>query len=252
MLPVFPPAFNPSTSASAPLISCLASRNITLPNLLRLPAFLSVVFPLLVLLCNFGCSKGQRHPIGPGSGSMENNYILGQFAEWDREATPTLVLRVHGASVLQTFADISEDGVFKLPLPEVPDEGNFGSMNCGDLSKGLIVVVVDFSLLTNLPGFSSPGRHDRGLSTIGMALFSDETYSKNIGKPGGKRGQWLYSKTARIVAAGECNNTNSFPLEAGWNTFTIVSGPSGGPHTYNPGFDDDLGWYWSAFPEDIN
>lgn len=213
---------------------------------------MSVVFPILVLIFNFGCSQGQQDPIGPGQGSMENNHIIGQFKDWDRKATPTLVLRIHGASMLQTFADISVDGAFKLPLPEVPTKGNFGSMNCGDHSKGLIVVAVDVSLLTDLSGFSSPGRHDQGLSTIGLALYSDEAYSKNIGKPGGKRGHWLHSMTARTVAAGECNNSNSFSLEAGWNAFTVISGPGGGPHTYNPGFDDDLGWYWSAFPEDIN
>ncbi len=88
-------------------------------------------------------------------------------------------------------------------------------MNCGDLSKGLIVVVSDFSLLTKLPGFTSPGRWDRGFSVIGMAMFSDEYFSKNIGKPGGRRANWLYSKTARTVDAQECNNSNSFSLEAG-------------------------------------
>ena len=179
------------------------------------------------------------------------NQIIGQFLNWDRKATPSIVLRVHGAGILQTFADISTSGEFKLPLPEIPPDKNFGSMNCGDLSKGLIVVVSDFSLLTKLPGFTSPGRWDRGFSVIGMASFCDEFFSKNIGKPGGKRANWLYSKTARNVEVGECNNSNSFSLKAGWNSFTIVSGPSGGPHVYNSGLDEELGWYWSAFSEDI-
>lgn len=189
--------------------------------------------------------------IGPGKGSMMNNQIIGQFINWDRKATPSIVLRVHGAGILQTFADISASGEFKIPLPEIPPNKNYGSLICGDASKGLIVVVSDFSLLTKLTGFNSPGRWDRGFSVIGMAVFADEYFSKNIGKPGGKRANWFYSKTERIVEAGECNNSNSFKLEAGWNSFTVVSGPSGGPHNYNPGLDEDLGWYWSAFPEDI-
>lgn len=205
------------------------------------------VFLIFLLLPN--CVSAQSQPIGPGKGSFEKDHITGQFLEWDRKATPKLVLRVHGAGMLQTFADISPAGEFKLPLPEVPADKPFGSLNCGDPNKGPIVVAVDVSLLTTLPGFSSPGRWDQGFSVIGMAFYSDEAFSKDIGKPGGKRGHWLYSKVARIVEAGECNNTNSFPIEVGWNAFTVVSGPSGGPHTYKPGFDDDLGWYWSAFPE---
>lgn len=193
----------------------------------------------------------QNSLIGPGKGSVMNDQIYGRFLNWDRKATPSIVLRVHGAGVLQTFADISPSGEFELSLPEISPDKNFGSINCGDPSKGLIVVVSDFSLLTNLSGFTSPGRWDRGYSEIGMAVFSDEYFSKNIGKPGGKRANWLYSKTARNVEAGECNNSNNFSLDAGWNSFTIISGPSGGPHVYNPGLDKELGWYWSAFPEDI-
>jgi len=212
--------------------------------------YVVIAFLLFVLVPNSVSAQSQLSPIGPGKGSLEKNHIIGQFIKWDRKATPMLVLRVHGASILQTFADISADGQFKLPLPEIPAEWNFGSRNCGNYSKGLIVVATDISLLTTLAGFSSPGKWDRGFSEIGMAFLSDEAFSKNIGKPGGKRAQWLYSKVARTVEAGECNNTNSFPIETGWNAFTVVSGPSGGPHTYNPGLDDDLGWYWTAFPED--
>ena len=206
---------------------------------------------ILFLISSFVSAHSQEGLIGPGKGSVIDDQLIGQFLNWNRKATPSIVLRVHGAGILQTFADISPSGEFKLPLPEIPPDKNFGSMNCGDLSKGLIVVVSDFSLLTKLPGFNSPGRWDRGFSTIGMASFCDDFFSKNIGKPGGKRANWLYSKTERIVEAGECNNSNSFKLEAGWNSFTIISGPSGGPHIYNPGLDKELGWYWSAFPEDI-
>ena len=205
----------------------------------------------LVLIFWYSSTQAQDGLIGPGKGSVINNQIIGQFLNWDRKATPSIVLRVHGAGILQTFADISDSGEFKLPLPEIPADKNFGSMNCGDPSKGLIVVVSDFSLLTKLPGFTSPGRWDKGFSTIGMASFCDDYFSKNIGQPGGRRANWLYSKTARSVEKGECNNSNSFNLETGWNSFTIVSGPSGGPHTYIAGLDEDLGWYWSAFPEDI-
>ena len=209
----------------------------------------SFTLALILILC-YSSIQAQDGLIGPGKGSVINEQLIGQFINWDRKATPSIVLRVHGAGILQTFADISSSGEFKLPLPEIPPDKNFGSMNCGDLSKGLIVVVSDFSLLTKLPGFTSPGRWDRGFSVIGMAMFADEYFSKNIGKPGGKRANWLYSKTARTVEAHECNNSNSFSLEAGWNSFTVVSGPSGGPHIYNAGLDEDLGWYWSAFPED--
>ncbi|MBL1214355.1 MAG: hypothetical protein HND52_13435 [Ignavibacteriae bacterium] len=210
--------------------------------------YLAAVIIMLLSLPNSLFAQSQ--PIGPGNGSYEKNQIMGQFLDWDRKATPKLVLRVHGAGKLQTFADISATGEFKISLPEIPADGNYGTLNCGDPAKGSIVLVTDFSLLTTLPGFSSPGRWDRGLSVIGMAIYSDETFSKNIGKPGGKRAQWLYSNAARTVEAGECNNSNSFPLEVGWNVFTVISGPSGGPHAYNPGLDNDLGWYWYAFPED--
>ena len=209
---------------------------------------LILVFVLIFLISHVYAQDGL---VGPGKGKVINDQLIGHFIKWNRKATPKIVLRVHGAGILQTFADISSTGEFELPLPTVPPDKNFGSMNCGDPSKGLIVVVSDFSLLTSLPGFTSPGRWDRGFSTIGMASFCDDFFSINIGKPGGKRANWLYSNTTRNVEEGECNNSNSFSLKAGWNSFTIVSGPSGGPHIYNPGLDEDLGWYWSAFPEDI-
>ena len=116
--------------------------------------FLSVVFPLLILISNFGCSQGKQDPIGPGKGGMGNNFIIGQFVEWDRKATPTLVLRIHGASLLQTFADISADGAFKLPLPEVPAEGNFGSMNWGQMS--VIFLILNGSVERAVAGNFSP------------------------------------------------------------------------------------------------
>jgi len=206
----------------------------------------------LILIFGSNLAKGQSSVVGPGPGGFEKDHLTGQFAKWDRKATPMLVLRIHGAGMLQTFARIDADGSFKLPLPEVPVEGNFGSMNCGGRGKGNIVVASDVSLLTTLPGFSSPGRWDRGHSVIGGAFFSDEAFSKKIGQKGGRRAQWLHSHVARTVEAGECNNTNSFSLEKGWNAFTVVSGPSGGPHTYHEGLDDDLGWYWYGFPESMS
>lgn len=208
-----------------------------------------IAFVLSILITN--SVLAQMEPVGPGEGNFKDNHISGKFKNWDRKATPMLVLRVHGAGKLQTFAEISSDGEFKIPLPEVPAGKGYGSLTCGDPSKGRIVVVTDFNLLTTLPGFTSPGRWDRGMSEIGMATFADDAFAKNIGKPGGRRANWLYSEVARIVDVGECNNTNSFRIEKGWNAFTITSGPSGGPHTYKPGLDDDLGWYWYAFPEDI-
>lgn len=216
--------------------------------ILKTPLFFAIVlFSILAIKVS-----GQSEPVGPGEGKFENNFISGMFINWDRKATPMLVLRVHGAGKLQTFAEISSDGEFNIPLPEIPAEGNYGSMNCGNLENGLVVIVSDFSLLTTLDGFSSPGRWDKGYSVIGMAFFADEKFSKNIGKPGGRRANWLYSKTQRTIKAGECNNINSFVLKAGWNAFTIENGQSGGPHTYKPGLDSDLGWYWYAFPEDIS
>lgn len=209
-----------------------------------------IVVQLFILGSDSVSAQAQFGAVGPGKGSFEGNHITGKFEDWDRKATPMLVLRVHGAGRLQTFAEISADGAFEIALPEIPAEGNYGSLTCGDPGKGGIVVVTDFSLLTNLPGFSSPGRYDRGYSEIGMATFADEKFAKNIGKPGGRRANWLYSKTSRTVEAGECNNTNSFQLAEGWNAFTVTSGASGGPHTYKPGLDADLGWYWYAFPED--
>ncbi len=219
------------------------------------------MFKLLAILCLFlaplalhpssASAQSQTKMIGPGKGGLEENHIVGLFAAWDRKATPMLVLRVHGAGMLQTFAEISPAGEFKLALPEVPAGKGFGSLTCGTPGTDGIVVVTDFSLLTNLPGFSSPGKWDRGLSTIGMATFSDAAFSSKIGSPGSRRANWLYSESARDVDAGECNNTNGFHLEPGWNAFTVTSGPSGGPHTYSAGLEDDLGWYWYAFPEDM-
>lgn len=214
-------------------------------------SFYIILISLLIILLSKSVHP-QSEPIGPGNGSFDGNYIFGQFLNWDRNATPKLVLRLQGAGILQTFSDISASGEFKLPLREVPDDQNYGTKGCGDFSKGPILVAADISLLTTLKGFSSPGKWDNGLSEIGMAVFSDEKFSKNISKPGGRRAYWLYSKVKRIVEAGECNNSNAFPIEKGWNAFTLVSGPGGGPHIYNPGLDDDLGWYWYAFPEDLN
>jgi len=99
---------------------------------------------------------------------------------------------------------------------------------------------------------NQPGRWDREHSVIGGAFFSDDNFGKNIGKEGGRRAQWLHSHVERTVEAGECNNVNAFHLEVGWNAFTVVSGPSGGPHVYNAGLDSDLGWYWYGCPEKLN
>lgn len=224
----------------------------TMPTRHAITAVCPMVTALLVLLTPplFAVGQSRDGLIGPGQGNSGTDHIVGRFAKWERRATPMLVLRVHGAGTLQTFAEISATGEFKLPLPQVPAAGNFGSVTCGDRSKGLIVVATDVSLLTRLPGFTSPGRWDRGFSEIGMAVFADDAFARNIGKPGGKRAQWMHSFVARTVGAGECNNTNSFPLEAGWNAYTVVSGSNGGPHTYRAGLADDMGWYWSAFPED--
>ena len=210
-----------------------------------------ILFPFLMVLVAADYISAQSEPVGPGKVSFDGNIISGKFLNWDRKATPMLVLRIHGAGKLQTFADISSNGAFKLQLPKIPADGNYGSMNCGSPDKDPIVVATDISLLTKLPGFSSPGRWDRGYSVIGMALLADKKFSENIGKPGGKRAHWLYSKVSRTVEAGECNNTNSFTVGTGWNVFFVISGPGGGPHTYKSGLDEDLGWYWYAFPEDI-
>lgn len=213
----------------------------------------SLMILIFLLLIAFTSSiSSQSKPVGPGEYSFDEEFITGEFIDWDRSATPKLVLRVHGAGMLQTFSDISPDGKFKLPLPEVPAGKNFGTKWCGDFNKGHIIVVSDFSLLTTLSGFTSPGRWDSGYSQIGMAVLSDEYFSKNIGKPGGKRAYWLFSEVPRTVDAGECNNKNSFEIAKGWNAFTLIVGKDGGPHTYEPGLDNDLGWYWYAFSEDIN
>ncbi len=62
----------------------------------------------LVLILWYSSIQAQDGLIGPGKGSVINNQIIGQFLNWDRKATPSIVLRVHGAGILQTFADISD------------------------------------------------------------------------------------------------------------------------------------------------
>jgi len=188
-------------------------------------------------------------PIGPGEASLDGNAMQGRLADWQREATPTLVLSAPGNRVLRVFADIASDGSFALVLPAIADDTPLGSTVCGEPGKPPITVLFDVELLTPLKGFTTPDELHRGLSVIGMALLADAEFATNIGAPGTRRVQWFASREARTVAVGECNNDNAFDLLAGWTPVTLVSGPSGGPHTYHPGIEEGMGWYWWAFPE---
>ena len=202
-----------------------------------------------LLLSSFIFAQDRSGPIGPGEGSFIDNQIRGQFADWDRQATPSLVLNSPGNRVLRIFAEIDSEGNFELNLPEITADTPLGSRICGDPAKGLISVLTDINLLTPLEGFTTPNESNNGLSVIGMALFADEAFSQNIAALGTKRVQWFASHTARTVEVGECNNENSFDINTGWTAVTVVSGPSGGPHTYHSGIDEGIGWYWSAFEE---
>ncbi len=188
-------------------------------------------------------------PIGPGEASFDGVSIRGRLADWRREATPTLLLSAPGNRVLRVFADIAGDGAFALVLPTIDDDTPLGSTVCGDPGKPRITVLFDVELLTPLDGFTTPDEHHGGLSVIGMAILADAAFANDIGAPGTRRVQWFASREARSVGVGECNNVNAFDLLAGWTPVTLVSGPSGGPHTYHPGIEEGLGWYWWAFPE---
>jgi len=209
----------------------------------------TILFILLLTLTPAVFAQGLLGPVGPGAGTFEDDHIVGQFADWDREATPTLVLRTFGAGGLRVFADIDLEGHFDLVLPAISADTPLGARTCGDPSKGPIATAGDFDLLTTLEGFTTPNRADRGLSVIGMALYADEAFSQDVGAPGGKRAQWLFSRAARTIAVGECNNANSFTVAIGWNAVTVISGPAGGPHTFRIGLDEELAWYWFAFEE---
>lgn len=189
-------------------------------------------------------------PIGPGAATLDGNTMRGQLADWQREATPSLLLSAPGNRVLHVFADIASDGSFALVLPAIDDDTPLGSTVCGDPSKPRITVLFEVELLTPLEGFTTPDELRRDLSVIGMAILADEAFANDIGAPGTRRVQWFASREARSVEVGECNNVNAFELLAGWTPVTLVSGPGGGPHTYRPGIEEGLGWYWWAFPED--
>ena len=204
----------------------------------------------LLILSSFTFAQDRYGPVGPGQGSFIDNHIRGHFADWDRQATPSLVLNSPGNRVLRIFADIDSEGNFELNLPEITANTPLGSKICGDPAKGLISVLINIDLLTPLDGFTTPNEANNGLSVIGMALFADKAFSQNIGVPGTKRVQWFASHTARTVEVGECNNENSFDINAGWTAVTVISGPSGGPHTYHSGIDEGIGWYWFAFDEE--
>jgi hypothetical protein len=154
-----------------------------------------------------------------------------------------------GAGRLRAFADIAADGSFAVALPAIDGDTPLGSRTCGAPGGPLIGVLSEVDLLTPLEGFTSPRELDRGLSTIGMAALADAAYAERIASPGSRRAAWLGSREARTVAAGECNNVEPFDLSAGWTAVTVEFGPGGGPHHYRVGLDDDLRWYWWAFPE---
>lgn len=190
-------------------------------------------------------------PIGPGEAMTEGGVFYGRFADWQREATPTLLLSAPGNRVLYVFADIATDGSFALVLPAIGDDTPLGSTICGYPGKPRITVLSEVELLTPLEGFTTPDDRHNGLSVIGMAIVADAAFANDIGAPGTRRLQWFASLDARSVELGECNNANAFELDSGWTPVTVVYGPSGGPHMYHPGIEDGLGWYWWAFPETL-
>jgi len=187
-------------------------------------------------------------PIGPGEGSIAATTLKGEFAQWNRQATPSLVLRTAGPG-LKVFADIDASGSFTLTLPEFTAETIFGQKGCGDPSKGPVSILNSIDLLTPLEGFGSPSEANQGLSVIGMALFADEAYIKDIGIKGGKRLEFFSSPQARTLEVGECNNLNPIELKAGWTAVTQISSGNGGPHSYDQGVDSTMSWYWWAFQE---
>lgn len=213
---------------------------------MRLPRhYLISLLGLMVVNCNLAQTLG---PIGPGQGSVDGTTIIGEFTQWNRQATPKLVLRPAGPG-LKVFADIDASGRFVLDLPELTAETTFSGKGCGDPGQGQVSILNTIDLLTPLEGFGTPSDANQGLSVIGMAAFVDEVYANDIGVAGGKRLELFSSPTDRTLAAGECNNLNPIELKAGWTAVTQISGGSGGPHTYEQGVDPSLSWYWWAFKE---
>ena len=188
-------------------------------------------------------------PIGPGEASYEDDHVRGRLVDWHREATPSLVLNAPGNRVLRVFADIAADGSFTLALPEITADTPLGSRTCGDPARDRITVLSDVDLLTPLDGFTAPTELNNNLSVIGMAMLADEAFANDIAAPGTRRVQWFASRSARTIEVGECNNDNAFDIGVGWTPVTVVSGPSGGPHSYHRGIEEGLAWYWWAFAE---
>jgi hypothetical protein len=190
-------------------------------------------------------------PVGPGPIAFDGAVIEGRFADWDRTATPRLVLQAPGNRVLRPFADIAPDGGFVIALPEIGPDTPLGSTVCGAPGKERITVLFDIDLLTPLDGFTTPSEANGGLSVIGTAVAADAEFATAIGAPGTRWVQWFASLAPRTVEVGECNNTNAFEIGAGWTAVTVESGPSGGPHSYRPGIEEGIGWYWWAFSESV-
>lgn len=187
-------------------------------------------------------------PVGPGPATIGAATVAGQFLDWDRPGTPTLVLHGFGRG-LRVFADIAEDGSFELMLPPIDDATPLGSVPCHPPGGSPVGQFTEVGLLTPLAGFTNPSEADRGLSSIGMAVLADAAFAADIASRGSRRVIWIASRVAQTFEPGSCNNVEAFDVEAGWTPVTITYGPGGGPHHLRPGVPDGLGWYWWAFLE---
>ena len=187
-------------------------------------------------------------PVGPGPAEVGDATVAGQFQEWARPGTPTLVLHGFGRG-MRLFADIAEDGTFELALPPIDDATPLGTIPCHPPGGAPVAQLTEVTLLTPLEGFTSPSEADRGLSAIGMAALADAAFAADIGSPGSRRVVWIASRVPQTFEPGACNNVEPFDVVAGWTPVTITYGASGGPHHLRPGIPDDVGWYWWAFVE---
>lgn len=215
---------------------------------MRCTAHRPVAFAVLVLTALSVAPAQELGPVGPGPASVGEASVAGRFLDWDRPGTPTLVLHGFGRG-LRVFADIAADGAFELVLPPIDDATPLGSVPRNPPGGSPVGHLTEVSLLTPLPGFTTPSEADRGLSTIGRAALADAAFAADIGAPGSRRVTWIASRVAQTFEPGACNNTEPFDVAAGWTPVTITYGPSGGPHHLTPGVPDDVGWYWWAFPE---